>query len=57
MAAPVKQAAGGGTRLDLGEERQTRYWRTLVRLVRYALPYRGRVAWQSSRCSRTAAPS
>ena len=51
MAAPVKQAAGGGTRLDLGEERQTRYlgeerqtryWRTLVRLVRYALPYRGR---------------
>ena len=44
MAATVKQAAGGGTRLDLGEERQTRYWRTLVRLVRYALPYRGRVA-------------
>ena len=44
MAAPVKQAAGGGTRLDLGEERQTRYWRTLVRLVRYALPYRGRFA-------------
>ena len=44
MAAPVKQAAGGGTRLDLGEERQTRYWRTLVRLVRYALPYRSRVA-------------
>ena len=43
MAAPVKQAAGGGTRLDLGEERQTRYWRTLVRLVRYALPYRGRL--------------
>ena len=44
MAAPVKQAAGGGTLLDLGEERQTRYWRTLVRLVRYALPYRSRVA-------------
>ena len=43
MAATVKQAAGGGTRLDLGEERQTRYWRTLVRLVRYALPYRGRL--------------
>ena len=44
MAAPVKQATGGGTRLDLGEERQTRYWRTLVRLMRYALPYRGRVS-------------
>ena len=44
MAARVKQAAGGGTRLDLGEERQTRYWRTLIRLARYALPYRGRVA-------------
>ena len=43
MAATVKQAAGGGTRLDLGEERQTRYWRTLARLVRYALPYRGRL--------------
>ena len=43
MAATVKQAAGGGTRLDLGEERQTRYWRTLVRLARYALPYRGRL--------------
>ena len=44
MAAPVMRAAGRGTRLDLGEERQTRYWRTLVRLARYALPYRGRVA-------------
>ena len=44
MATPVNQAAGGGARLDLGEERQTRYWRTLVRLMRYALPYRGRVA-------------
>ena len=44
MAVPVKQAAGGGTRLDLGEERQTRYWRTLVRLVRYALSYRGRLS-------------
>ena len=43
MAAPVRRATGGGTRLDLGEERQTRYWRTLVRLVRYALPYRGRL--------------
>ena len=44
MAAPVMRAAGRGPRLDLGEERQTRYWRTLVRLARYALPYRGRVA-------------
>ena len=44
MAAQAEQAPGGGTRLDLNEERRTRYLRTLVRLLRYGLPYRGPVA-------------
>ena len=44
MAASAEQAPGDGTRLDLNEERQTRFLRTLVRLLRYGLPYRGPVA-------------
>ena len=44
MAAPAVQAAGGGVQLDLDQERQTRYWRTLLWLLRYFRPYRGRVA-------------
>ena len=44
MAAPTVQAAGGGVQLDLDQERQTRYWRTLLWLLRYFRPYRGRVA-------------
>ena len=44
MDASAEQAAGSGARLDLNEERRTRYLRTLVRLLRYALPYRGPVA-------------
>ena len=44
MAAPAVQAAGGRTQLDLNQERQTRYWRTLLWLFRYFRPYRGRLA-------------
>ena len=39
MAAPAKRQTGGSARLDLGDERRTHYWRTLVRLLRYARPY------------------
>ena len=44
MATPVVQAAGGGTKLDLDPNRQTRYWRTLLWLLRHFRPYRGRLA-------------
>ena len=44
MATPVVQAAGGRTPFDLDPNRQTRYWRTLLWLLRHFRPYRGRLA-------------
>ncbi len=44
MATPAVQATGGGAQLDLDQERQTRYWRTLRWLLGYFRPYRGRGA-------------
>ena len=38
MAAPAKRATEA-TILDLGEDRQISYWRTLVRLMGYSRPY------------------
>ena len=43
MAAPAKRATGATT-LDLGDERQISYWRTLVRLMGYARPYQRQFA-------------
>ncbi len=43
MAATVGQTQGTA-RLDLEQERPIRYWQTLVRLMGYARPYRGRIA-------------
>ncbi|MCY3914154.1 MAG: ABC transporter ATP-binding protein [Chloroflexi bacterium] len=44
MATPAAQAAGGRTQLDLDPNRQTRYWRTLLWLLRHFRPYRGWLA-------------
>ncbi|MCY4114860.1 MAG: ABC transporter ATP-binding protein [Chloroflexi bacterium] len=44
MATAGAQAAAGRTQLDLEQERQTRYWRTLFWLLRHFRPYRGRLA-------------
>ena len=43
MAATAGQTQGTA-RLDLEQERPIRYWQTLVRLLGYARPYRGRIA-------------
>ena len=44
MATPAAQASRGSTQLDLDQERQTRYWRTLLWMFRHFRPYRGRLA-------------
>ena len=43
MAAATDQTQGAA-RLDLDEDRRISYWRTLVRLLGYARPYRGKIA-------------
>ena len=44
MATSAVPATGGGAQLDLDQERQTHYWRTLRWLLGCFRPYRGRVA-------------
>ncbi len=43
MAAATGQTQGAA-RLDLEQDRPIRYWRTLVRLLGYARPYKGKIA-------------